>query len=124
MIDQATAQVSDPYDGILPVLEARVETHRAIETEREVMQAIETDPELATAQTTPTPMGPGTHSLGKAVSERAVQSDATGKYHAVIHPNYCPHCEPWSSGPIRTVRSSDDTVRHLNGEKCKRFHAS
>jgi hypothetical protein len=33
-----------------------------------------------------------------------------------------PHCPSCQEGLVRIIRS-DDTVRHVNGEKCKRFHS-
>lgn len=31
-------------------------------------------------------------------------------------------CATCALSPVRFVRNDDDTVRHLNGELCKRFH--
>ena len=34
-----------------------------------------------------------------------------------------PHCPSCTEGLLRIIRS-DDTVRHVNGDLCKRFHDS
>ena len=113
-----SSQASDPYDGILAVQERRVETQREQETEREVMKAIETDPELATVQ---------------AAQTRQIEagySTATTQSRSWFEPNAKPapstgqsrYCKDCATGLIRIIRDLDDTVRHVNGEKCKRFH--
>lgn len=106
-------QASDPYDGILPVLEAKAERTRSQETEREAMKALETITGEATAPTT-------------AFAQRAPQvgnySFESGNWHGteIPRPKFCQGCV---TGLIRVIRNSDDTVRHVNGEKCKRFHS-
>lgn len=116
-------QASDPYDGVLPLLEARVERTRTQETESEAMKALETITETAAPATA---MEPGARPL-----EPGTQCTFTTRYPPQLlsrlnvvgvlrnEPRHCPDCQ---TGLIRVIRNSDDTVRHVNGEKCKRFH--
>ena len=126
---RAATQTSDPYDGILPVLEARAEAHRVQETVSEAMKALETDPELATAQAIPArPLEPGvlitasSDPIQSALKKHLQKEAAT--YPAVYGAPVKRHCKDCTTGLLRIIRNSDDTVRHVNGEKCRRFHAS
>ena len=122
-------QPSDPYDGVLPLLEARVERTRVQEAESEAMKALETDPELATAQTT-TPIEPTEAFKALPVQLRQTMKLTPGSTFTHFHygdgevlDTGKRHCQDCATGLIRIIRNSDDTVRHVNGEKCKRFHS-